>query len=393
MKKILFFALMGLVIFGSFTSCKKDKPQPTVADDMFCITALENNVDVSLVIENPSKPSAQVSLLYSLDGQNWSDFIVGQTVVTISNTNDKMFVKANKENTTFSYDISTSEQEDYNGIMFSFSRKAKVSGNILYLLNGENPNSVQMKDYAFAALFMDCDNLVDASALILPEKLSRLCYCNMFLNCTSLKTAPVLPATVLAYGCYNGMFYECSSLQNAPALPAVVMAEKCYSGMFYDCKSLQEAPALPSTSLAYGCYTLMFFGCTALQEVPDLPAEYVPTSAYNAMFGSCTSLVNAPAIAATTVELKACYRMFKDCTSLVNGPTLHATTLAERSYHLMFSGCTSLMNVTCKATDISAEDCLTGWMEGVTTNGVLHAVPGTDWTGKIPVTWTVEYGN
>ena len=36
----------------------------------------------------------------------------------------------------------------------------------------------------------------------------------MFKCCTSLTTAPVLPATTLAEGCYQGMFEGCTSLNN-----------------------------------------------------------------------------------------------------------------------------------------------------------------------------------
>lgn len=38
------------------------------------------------------------------------------------------------------------------------------------------------------------------------------CYSSMFSGCTSLTTAPELPATTLASGCYYGMFYNCRNL-------------------------------------------------------------------------------------------------------------------------------------------------------------------------------------
>jgi hypothetical protein len=40
----------------------------------------------------------------------------------------------------------------------------------------------------------------------------------MFYGCTSLTTAPVLPATTLASSCYNGMFRGCTSLNYIKAM-------------------------------------------------------------------------------------------------------------------------------------------------------------------------------
>ena len=60
----------------------------------------------------------------------------------------------------------------------------------------------------------------------------------MFYGCTSLTSAPSLPATTLADGCYAGMFSNCTSLTSAPSLPATTLAEYCYNGMFYNCNKL-----------------------------------------------------------------------------------------------------------------------------------------------------------
>ena len=50
----------------------------------------------------------------------------------------------------------------------------------------------------------------------------------MFAGCTSLQTAPELPAIELAPYCYDSMFYNCTSLQTAPILPAIELAPHCY---------------------------------------------------------------------------------------------------------------------------------------------------------------------
>ena len=62
----------------------------------------------------------------------------------------------------------------------------------------------------------------------------------MFIRCTSLTKAPVLPATQLAEDCYYSLFSGCTSLVNAPVLPATTLAKYCYSRMFKDCSSLHE---------------------------------------------------------------------------------------------------------------------------------------------------------
>ena len=64
--------------------------------------------------------------------------------------------------------------------------------------------------------------------------------------------------------CYDNMFYGCSSLTTAPALPATTLADSCYSNMFHGCKSLTIVPALPATELANNCYSSMFNMCTKL---------------------------------------------------------------------------------------------------------------------------------
>jgi hypothetical protein len=47
--------------------------------------------------------------------------------------------------------------------------------------------------------------------------------------------------------------------------------------MFYDCTSLTTAPALPATTLAEYCYYSMFFNCPNVIEITfaNLTCEYV----------------------------------------------------------------------------------------------------------------------
>ena len=75
----------------------------------------------------------------------------------------------------------------------------------------------------------------------------------MFQSCTSLTTAPELPATTLATYCYYQMFYGCTSLTTAPTLPATTLAESCYNSMFLDCTSLNYIKCLATDISASNC--------------------------------------------------------------------------------------------------------------------------------------------
>ena len=167
-------------------------------------------------------------------------------------------------------------------------------------------------------------------------------YIDMFNGCTSLTTAPALPATTLADYCYFNMFSGCTSLTTAPELPATTLASSCYSNMFHGCTSLTTAPALPATTLADRCYSDMFRGCTSLTTAPALPATTLADRCYNSMFYGCTSLTTAPALPATTLADRCYSDMFYGCTSLTTAPALPATTLADYCYFNMFSNCTKI---------------------------------------------------
>ena len=153
----------------------------------------------------------------------------------------------------------------------------------------------------------------------------------------------ILPATTLSMYCYNFMFAGCAFLTTAPELPATTLAPLCYHYMFFMCPSLVTAPALPATTLADGCYTSMFGQCGSLTTAPELPASVLTPSCYNGMFYLCPHL----------------------------------------NYIKML------------ATDISAEDCLLGWVTDVASTGtfVKNSTLSEDTIGRgdngIPEGWTV----
>ena len=220
--------------------------------DYLCFTAEESNSTVSMSVNGT--PTKSQAFETSTDGSNWSVFTPGTTAITLANVGDKVFFRG--DNTT----VCESSSIYYTFVM---SGKIAASGNIMSLLDKTCKSVTISSDY---------------------------CFYRMFDGCTSLTTAPLLPATTLANYCYEDMFRGCTSLTTAPALPATTLASYCYRGMFRGCTSLTTAPALPATTLASGCYYNMFSRCSSLTTAPALPAKALANNCYYSMFSSCTSL-------------------------------------------------------------------------------------------------------
>ena len=159
-------------------------------DEPLCFTAEEAGSTVAMAAygEGPT-----VSLEYSTDGNTWSPFVVSKegvegTTVTLANIGDKMYMRATSAGNTGMgcYSI------DYRDVIYNkfvMTGKISASGNVDTLLN-QNGNAT----------------------------LTSYCYYGLFENCTSLTTAPALPATTLADCCYESMFQGCLSLTTAPTI-------------------------------------------------------------------------------------------------------------------------------------------------------------------------------
>lgn len=254
-------------------------------------------------------PGKYSDIVYSFDGVNWT------SGTTIEMNNATIVYLENKSGSLNNLHWAVIGKWQWENIMFD--KRARVGGPI-------NTLSVSKKG-CFFRFFGNNPYLTDASELILPwETLADYCYYSMFNGCTSLVTAPTLPATILAYKCYDIMFGGCTSLTTAPELPATTLAESCYNQMFLNCTSLTTAPTLPATKMYNECYRSMFYGCTNLVNAPELPATTLEGSCYSGMFMGCTSLTTAPVLPATTLTYEeksgtyiGCYdSMFEDCTNL-----------------------------------------------------------------------------
>lgn len=167
------------------------------------------------------------------------------------------------------------------------------------------------------------------------------------------------------------------------------------SRLFSASTTLQDAQdlLLPSETLDYYCYGYMFYNCTNLKTVPKIMAtssNNQATGAMTYMFYQCKNLVLPPKINISNLGYAICESMFQNCTSLTTTPELKAGTLVGNCYKNMFAGCRSLNNVKCLATDISASDCTTNWLNGVAASGTFITQSSTSWTtgsSGIPSGW------
>ena len=238
----------NVTLIGNISSvlCSRPEPEPEPYDGLL-FTAQEANSSVTLT-------GRGLQLEYRTNTNvEWQNYTLG-TTINLANIDDWVEMR--------NQGLQTLNNNAFDYHQFAMTGKIAASGNIQYLL--------------------------DKTGELL--SVSDFCYRRMFFGCTSLTTAPALPATTLADYCYNFMFDGCTSLTTAPALPATTLANYCYLSMLYGCSSLTTAPSLPATTLANSCYYAMFYGCTSLTTAPELPATTLDVDCYSSMFRGCTNL-------------------------------------------------------------------------------------------------------
>ena len=198
-------------------------------------------------------------------------------------------------------------------------------------------------------------------------------------------------------GLYRNLFKNNTKLISAENMkfPSMYLPKGMCAAMFQGCTSLTTAPELPATTLTTNCYQSMFDGCTSLTVVPELPATTLAQGCYATMFQGCTNLVKAQSILPSMdfADYKYCYQqMFKGCTRLSVAPVLPATKLGFQSYYGMFYECFNLQHIKCLATDITASNCTTNWLYGVAPSGTFTKNPSMNsWTSGangVPSGWT-----
>ena len=223
-----------------------------------CFTAVDPGATITF--KKVGSPTS-ARIVTSTNGQNWTPYTFG-TTITLANVGDKVYFRAVAENNRPFYRSGS----HYYKFATTDGKRIAASGNIQTLIKA------------------------DGSRLDISGK--TYCYTSIFQGCTSLTTAPELPATTLADGCYSSMFRNCKSVTVAPSLPATTLVNSCYSNMFNGCTSLTSAPELPVTTLVNYCYSNMFNGCTSLTTAPALPAATLVDYCYYCMFQNCSNLAS-----------------------------------------------------------------------------------------------------
>jgi hypothetical protein len=209
------------------------------------------------------------------------------------------------------------------------------------------------------------------------------------------------------------MFYGCSSLTTAPELPATTLANNCYQNMFYGTNVLPDCSNIDFTSetvVQSGGLQGLFAGTKVTDEDlkdilpinPETNHYYLPVmnlarDCYQSMFSGCSSLTTAPELPATTLA-NSCYReMFYGCSSLTTAPELPATTLAKECYYQMFSHCRKLNYIKANFIEYSnGNGEFTNWVIDVSNTGTFVMNPNATYkpdeirgTSAIPTNWTV----
>ena len=321
---------------------------------------------------------AVATLEYSVDGKEWN--ALGTTTITFGGNKGKLQLRGKSS-------IGTSEavannNDFYSTISFGNTTAVSCSGDIRTLLDYENYTTTSTINARFYGLFKNCTSLTTAPDLP-AEDLANMCYAYMFYNCTSLIEAPELPADMVPHGGYYHMFEKCSNLKIAPKLPAMTVGSVGYNTMFAGCTSLVEAPELPATTLeGENHYACMFMNCTSLKKTPTiLPSMIATMNCYANMFDGCVNITTAPELPATTLH-DWCYdMMFQGCVNLINVPEeLPATKLSVICYRYMFSGCEKLKKSPKLPAKELAERCYMGMFTGCTSLEIAPELPATELT-------------
>ena len=171
----------NVTLIGNISSvlCSRPEPEPEPYDGLL-FTAQETNSSVRL-------GGRSLQLEYRTNTNvEWQNYTLG-TTITLANIDDWVEMR--------NQGLQTLNNTSSNYHQFVMTGKIAASGNIQYLLD-KTGKLLSVTDY---------------------------CYYRMFNGCTSLTTAPSLPATTLANFCYNGMFSGCTSLtyhynKNSPKL-------------------------------------------------------------------------------------------------------------------------------------------------------------------------------
>ena len=143
------------------------------------------------------------------------------------------------------------------------------------LLDGttERTSLVGFGNWCLSHLFSNCGSISDASAVIMPDKLTQNCFNSMFIK-SGLVVAPELPAANLnqsCSSCYANMFDQATKLTIPPSiLPSLTWTATCYYFMFRKCpfvKAPHISAQTPASGYVANAMDGMFRECPNLLDV------------------------------------------------------------------------------------------------------------------------------
>ena len=193
MKKI-FNLIVSFVLLAGFSACNKDgsdkpglppAPVPTVNYKGLTFISSGNSTVCLAKVGAPD----EITLEYSTDESQWNPYTLGEKI-SLADGTFLLFRAGDQKNLTFS-----KGSDSY--YHFEISGPVTTQGNIMSLLDRDF--STPLSTNAFFALFE---------------------------GCTSLTSAPELPATELVINCYEFMYKDCRNLRYVIGLFTTEPSEK-----------------------------------------------------------------------------------------------------------------------------------------------------------------------
>lgn len=141
-------------------------------------------------------------------------------------------------------------------------------------------------------------------------------------------------------------------------------------------------------------FAYLFYNCTTIVDASGLRFDRaLKPYAYYYTFYGCKGLTKAPELPQTRLQGSCYRRMFQGCTALTKSPDLPALTLTSNCYEYMFVSCSKLASIKMLATNVSASNCLLGWVNAIKSSGTFYKNKDATWTttgiSGVPSGWTV----
>ena len=357
--------------------------------------------DGNVIFRKNNSSMSNVYVNYQLNDGSWTGFSVTTTggIGLAVKAGDKLSLSTNSSGLAKSESVyitmsSTTAQFNAGGNIMSMV--ANVSGGNY----GDFASAYTIPSaYALCMLFAYSTPVINADGLIFPATaLTSNAYRNMFFKNTTLTSATFdIPAVSMGNEACRALFAECTNLKYSPTrigTPETAMPASGCMFTFSGCTSLVSAPELPAHSVGDNGYTDMFKRCTSLTIAPELPATAVGVYSYQAMFSRCP-LVKAPSVLPAMTLKKGCYSwMFEYITTLEVAPHLPALTLVDTCYDHMFTGCTALKYVSAMFTTTPGTAYTSAWLSGVSSTGTFVKNSSATWTTTgahgVPNGWAIQ---